>query len=101
MSTSTDGSLIKKIAPLIRDKAITYETHPLNITTAKHSPFVGDPRPELELAWHGLFETNNIRVLKSDLEALNLTSLELKGGGYIAQPAVFHELHCLVRERGF
>lgn len=40
---------------------------------------------------------NNIRVELEDLQAVGLESLPLQQGGYIAQPSVFHELHCLVR----
>ena len=39
---------------------------------------------------------NNIRVEKQDLDNLGLDSIQLAGGGYIAQLGVFHELHCLV-----
>jgi len=63
------------------------------------SPFAGPPSEELDQAWHGLFEYNDIRVELSDLQALNLESIPLQQGGYIAQPGVFHELHCLKRIR--
>ena len=74
--------------------------------------YAGDPSPELDLAWHYLFEgmqlltcpkivteqalDNNIRVEKPDLDDLGLDSIQLADGGYVAQLGVFHELHCLV-----
>lgn len=39
----------------------------------------------------------NIKVEEEDLTDVNLTSLQLSdGSGYVAQPSVFHELHCIV-----
>lgn len=62
------------------------------------NPFVGDPSPELDHAWHELFEDVNIRVTAEDLEYAELKSLELADGSgdYIGQLGVHHELHCLV-----
>lgn len=38
-----------------------------------------------------------IRVSKHDLEKNNQSSVELpEGGGYLAWPGVYHELHCVV-----
>lgn len=61
--------------------------------------YAGDPSPELDLAWHYLFEDNNIRVEKQGLDELGLDSIQLAGGGYVAQLGVFHELHCLKKNR--
>ncbi|OOF95577.1 hypothetical protein ASPCADRAFT_406329 [Aspergillus carbonarius ITEM 5010] len=79
--------------------ALEYETRtwPVNI---HNNPFSGKPRPELEEAWHGLFEKNNIRVRQEDLEFYNVTSLRMTdGNGWVGQMGVFHELHCLKRVR--
>ena len=40
-----------------------------------------------------------MRISEEDLQAVNRTSITLgNGGGYYGEMAVFHELHCLVRE---
>ena len=39
----------------------------------------------------------NIRVSEQDLAAVNLTSIPLTDGDYVAQLGVYHELHCIVR----
>lgn len=48
-----------------------------------------------------LFEDNNIRVQKGDLEKANLTSVPLNDeqGGYLASLDVFHTLHCVNKIR--
>lgn len=78
------------------------------------NPFAGKPRLELDQAWHGLFEKNNIRVTKDDLEFYNVTSLPIIPRSsssssqnvdsqihdeWVGQLGVFHELHCLKRIR--
>ncbi len=79
------------------------------------NPFSGDPRPELDQAWHDLLRSmfaricrsdvlinsfvldDNIRVSRSDLDALNLTSVYVRDGSDgIASLSVYHALHCLV-----
>ncbi|CAG8972143.1 hypothetical protein HYALB_00009691 [Hymenoscyphus albidus] len=65
----------------------------------RDSEFAGDPSPELDLAWHNLFEDNNVKVDKNDLDLAGLKSVQLANGGYIAQLNVFHELHCLKKIR--
>ncbi|QKX60768.1 uncharacterized protein TRUGW13939_07914 [Talaromyces rugulosus] len=70
------------------------------------NPFAGKLRPELDEAWHSLFE-NNIHVTKEDLQFHNITSLPMASDGHgpngdeewVDQLGVFHELHCLKRIR--
>jgi len=59
-----------------------------------NNSFVGDPSPELDHAWHGLFEDVNIRVTKDDLEYAELDSLKVDDGSgdFIGQLGVHHEL---------
>ena len=99
------------LAPALRSNAIEYEVRQFP-QDFHDSVYAGDPSPELDLAWHYLFEgksfskcpdnaidknsDNNIRVEKHDLDDLGLDSIQLADGGYIAQLGVFHELHCLV-----
>lgn len=43
-------------------------------------------------------EAITIKILPDELAMLNETSIALKdGSGYIAETAVYHELHCIVR----
>ncbi|RAH47975.1 oxidase ustYa family protein [Aspergillus brunneoviolaceus CBS 621.78] len=93
------------IFPSLRTaNAVGYETRPWPVRL-HDNPFAGKPRPELEAAWHTLFEKNNIRVTGEDLAFYNVTSLPIVGpagegpGGYVGQLGVFHELHCLKRIR--
>ena len=61
------------------------------------SPFGGEPRPELDKAWHDLLEHTNIRISKVELQNLNRTAIELyDGSGCFGQLNVYHHLHCLV-----
>ncbi|RAH80346.1 hypothetical protein BO86DRAFT_390331 [Aspergillus japonicus CBS 114.51] len=86
--------------------AVGYETRPWPVRL-HNNPFAGKPRPELEAAWHTLFEKNNIRVTEEDLAFYNATSLPIVGaagegagaGEFVGQLGVFHELHCLKRVR--
>jgi len=84
--------------PALKSNAVKFEVRrfPQNF---RDSVFAGDPSEELDLAWHNLFEDNNIRVEKADLDTLGLDSVQLADGGYIAQLGVFHELHCLKKVR--
>ena len=62
-----------------------------------NTPYRGEPRPELDKAWHDLIRNDNIRLTKEELHKLNKTALELNdGSGYYGQMSVFHHLHCLV-----
>ncbi|TGO81099.1 hypothetical protein BPOR_1352g00010 [Botrytis porri] len=58
--------------------------------------YKGDPRPELDLAWHNLVKNNNLRLSKEELATLVRTALSLAdGSGYYGQLNVYHLLHCL------
>ncbi|RAK95913.1 oxidase ustYa family protein [Aspergillus ibericus CBS 121593] len=83
--------------------ALEYETRTWPVSI-HNNPFAGKPRPELEEAWHHLFEKNNIRVHKEDLDFYNVTSLPITEStdndtDWVGQMGVFHELHCLKRVR--
>ena len=77
-------------------EALQYEQKKF-LLAFQESPFAGDPRPELDRAWHELLEPINIRVSSEDLRINNLTSVDLPGNkGSLAQLGVWHELHCIV-----
>lgn len=54
--------LIKFIA-LAESSAVKYETRTFPVAL-EGNPFIGDPRPELESAWHELFEGTEILRVK-------------------------------------
>ncbi|RYO87812.1 hypothetical protein DL764_008806 [Monosporascus ibericus] len=65
-------------------------------TNIVDNPFTGDPRPQLDEAWHRLLLNDNIRVPKDYLDELNLTSIYTKDGSEgIVSLSVYHSLHCL------
>ncbi|KAI0457086.1 hypothetical protein F5B21DRAFT_109479 [Xylaria acuta] len=65
-------------------------------TNIVDNPFTGNPRDELDQAWHKLLRNDNIRVPKDYLDERNLRSVYTKDGTEgIASLSVFHSLHCL------
>lgn len=58
------------------------------------NPFVGNPSPTLDHAWHGLFEDVNIRITQQDLDFAGVDSLMLADGSgeFVGQLGVHHEL---------
>lgn len=82
--------------------AVSFERKVFDGSFIIDSAFTGDPRPELDEAWHDLLQNANIRVSKETLEKVNGTSIAFSDGdGYYAQLGMFHELHCLKRVRHF
>ncbi|KAF2197123.1 hypothetical protein GQ43DRAFT_381725 [Delitschia confertaspora ATCC 74209] len=66
----------------------------------ENNVYTGEPRPEHDEAWAKLIEPITIKVSERDLNAINATSIAFKdGSGYIAETAVYHELHCIKRVR--
>ncbi|TGO78340.1 hypothetical protein BELL_0070g00250 [Botrytis elliptica] len=77
-------------------EALEYEKVFYNGTLFASSLYKGDPRPELDLAWHTLVKNNNLRISKGELDTLGRTALPLAdGSGYYGQLNVYHHLHCL------
>ncbi|KAI0868267.1 hypothetical protein GGS24DRAFT_513592 [Hypoxylon argillaceum] len=70
-----------------------YRKFPTNLV---NNPFTGNPREELDEAWHELLQNDNIRVPRDYLDERNLSSVYTrKGGDGIASLSVYHSLHCL------
>lgn len=58
---------------------------------------MGEPRPELDQAWHDLLEGTLIRFSEDELfRSNNATSVRLEGGDYAGGLGISHSLHCLV-----
>lgn len=77
-------------------KAVKYQKMSYDGKLDGISPFRGEPRPELDKAWHDLLENNNIRLSKDELQKMNRTALELyDGSGFFGQLSAYHHLHCL------
>jgi hypothetical protein len=65
-------------------------------TEITNNAFAGDPRPELDEAWHHLLHNDNILVPKDYLDERNLTSIYTKDGTHgVASLSTYHALHCL------
>lgn len=59
--------------------------------------FVGQPRPEMDQAWHDLLAGTSIKLSEDELLlAGNATSIGHKDGGYIGGLGISHSLHCVV-----
>ncbi|BCS02759.1 oxidase ustYa family protein [Aspergillus luchuensis] len=79
--------------------AIKYEPRRL-YRDIDHNDFTGDPRPEFDAAWNHLLQPMTIKISKEELSNLPDSSIAFKdGSGYIAELAVYHELHCIKRLR--
>ncbi|KAI1453748.1 hypothetical protein F4805DRAFT_358375 [Annulohypoxylon moriforme] len=62
------------------------------------SKFMGDPRLELDKAWHELLNGTAIRISEEEVLLVNATNAaRLKDGGYIGGLGIMHSLHCLKR----
>ncbi|XWX00529.1 hypothetical protein V2A60_008549 [Cordyceps javanica] len=60
------------------------------------NPFTGEPREELDEAWHKLLKNDNILVPKDYLDERGLHSVYTKDGkDGVASLSVYHSLHCL------
>ncbi|KAI9696306.1 MAG: hypothetical protein M1820_008229 [Bogoriella megaspora] len=78
---------------------ISYEKKHL-MRNIEDNVFTGDPRPEHDAAWRRIIEPMTIKVSQDDLDQLNETSIAFRDrSGFIAELAVYHELHCIVRSR--
>ncbi|KAF2497000.1 hypothetical protein BU16DRAFT_345995 [Lophium mytilinum] len=79
--------------------AIRYEKKRL-VRNIKNNVYTGVPRPEHDQAWRRLIEPITIRIARDELAKINETSIALRdGSGFIAETAVYHELHCIKRIR--
>lgn len=65
--------------------------------TLIHRRFVGQPRSEMDQAWHDLLQGTMIRFSEEELSlAANSTSIRHKSGGYVGGLGISHSLHCIV-----
>ncbi len=59
--------------------------------------FMGQPRPEMDEAWHDLLSATAIRLSEEELAlANNATSIRHIDGGYVGGLGISHSLHCVV-----
>ncbi|KAL4768173.1 hypothetical protein BDW60DRAFT_132426 [Aspergillus nidulans var. acristatus] len=88
-------------SPAKDDGAITYVKKHL-MRDIEHNPFTGEPRTELDAAWRHILEPMTTKISAEELAHLPDTSIPFAdGSGYIAELAVYHELHCVKRVRRF
>ncbi|KAF1962131.1 hypothetical protein CC80DRAFT_487667, partial [Byssothecium circinans] len=79
--------------------AIKYEKKRL-FRDIDNNVYAGKPRPEHDEAWAKLIEPITIKVSQKELDIIGEESIALKdGSGFIAETAVYHELHCIKRIR--
>ncbi|KAI3323800.1 hypothetical protein HD806DRAFT_495631 [Xylariaceae sp. AK1471] len=80
--------------------AISYEKRTLYRSIGPENVFTGEPSKELDEAWRELVKPMAVKISAEELSQLGASSIALKdGSGYIAEMAVFHELHCIKRIR--
>ncbi|KJZ79190.1 hypothetical protein HIM_01341 [Hirsutella minnesotensis 3608] len=92
---SSKNALTQQHLPLPAREGLIWEKRKFP-TKIVDNPFSGEPRPELDEAWHRLLRNDNIRVPKDYLDEKNLTSVYTKDGSEgVASLSVYHSLHCL------
>lgn len=95
-----------------------FEARIFDVNPDIDSMYVGEPRPELDSAWHDLLQSKlqivllllmlknadqNIQVSADEMRKLGRLEegVELPTGGYFASLMVYHQLHCLKRLHHF
>ncbi|KAK0621567.1 hypothetical protein B0T17DRAFT_534429 [Bombardia bombarda] len=84
--------------------AIRYEKKRLWRDIDGPNPYTGSPRPEFDKAWRDLIAPMTIKVSGEELARFSegdKTIAFKDGSGYIAEMAMYHELHCVKRVRKF
>ena len=98
---------------------ISYDREFINLEFGQPSVYVEASGPEVDDKWNGISAlpgrgtfnakmpahlrkilisiVGTIRVQKSELDRMNLSTIQLADGSYVATLDVFHQLHCLVR----
>ncbi|KAF7532290.1 hypothetical protein G7054_g8112 [Neopestalotiopsis clavispora] len=85
-------------APAI--SAIQYERRTLWRSIEPDNVYTGEPREDHDNAWRKLIEPMVVKISAEELHQLGEPSIALRdGSGYMAELAVFHELHCIKRIR--
>ncbi|KAF2468994.1 uncharacterized protein BDR25DRAFT_50259 [Lindgomyces ingoldianus] len=74
---------------------LTLTHHYIQYPFLCESPYIGDPNPSVDTAWHILLANMSLRITLSELSTHSQTSVGLLGGGYLAWLGVYHELHCI------
>ncbi|KAJ5245945.1 hypothetical protein N7468_000928 [Penicillium chermesinum] len=92
-------------------EAIKYELRRLH-RALDHNNFTGEPRQEFDAAWNQILEPDlldpkhetamTIKISQEELSHLSDESIAFQdGSGYIAELAVYHEIHCVKILRRF
>ncbi|KAF2678695.1 hypothetical protein K458DRAFT_422929 [Lentithecium fluviatile CBS 122367] len=76
--------------------AIEYERVVLNRSIESENVFAGKRTKAMDEAWAELIKPMALKISKEELERLGETSISFRdGSGFLAEMAVFHELHCV------
>ncbi|KAI1387571.1 uncharacterized protein F4822DRAFT_406959 [Hypoxylon trugodes] len=100
-STLADNVCIRpKLSYSPATSSISYERRVLWRSIGPENVYTGKPRKELDEAWAELIKPMAIKISSSELALLGESSIAFEdGSGYLAEMAVFHELHCIKRLR--
>ncbi|KAI1264670.1 hypothetical protein F5Y18DRAFT_389748 [Xylariaceae sp. FL1019] len=99
-SEKGDNCLRPKLVYSPATESISYEKVELWRSIENNNVYTGRPRPEMDTAWAELIKPITVKISREELSRLGETSIALKDGtGYIAEMAVYHELHCIKRIR--
>ncbi|KAI0183598.1 hypothetical protein EV127DRAFT_486944 [Xylaria flabelliformis] len=81
-------------------QSISYKKVELFRSIEDGNIYTGEPREELDKAWSELIKPMAIKITAQELALLGKSSIAFNdGSGYLAEMAVFHELHCIKRIR--
>ncbi|KAK2616237.1 hypothetical protein QQS21_000872 [Conoideocrella luteorostrata] len=77
--------------------AVRYEPVQFHLEPDIHSPFRGQPRPELDEAWANVTEGHLILLSKEEMRSLGHATegAATHGNSYLALVEVFHHIHCI------
>lgn len=81
-------------------EAIRYQRKTLWRSIENDNPYTGQPRLELDQAWHELMRPMTTKISSREIDRIGESSIALAdGSGFVAELAVYHELHCIKRVR--
>ncbi|KAI2768967.1 hypothetical protein F4815DRAFT_489823 [Daldinia loculata] len=100
VNSTGDACIRPKLIYSPATSSISYERTKLWRSIESGNVYTGEPREELDKAWSELVKPMAIKISAHELAQLGEKSIAFKdGSGYLAEMAVFHELHCIKRIR--
>ncbi|KAI0910067.1 hypothetical protein F4823DRAFT_387654 [Ustulina deusta] len=104
----SNGNKWNKVFPVSPFDDSTFETafspaqsaiqYRVEVLGYESSPFIGEPRPELDQAWSRLLRSTMVMISDEEMRRMNKTSISMKdGSGYLGYLEAHHMLHCVKR----